>query len=175
MVFMNTKAIVGVIVAVLVLAGGVYYMWSQNSNGNGMPNMSPEEMSSMGMPGSGSSSMLAEKNAVIISSQLPGTSITGTAVLEAPGYLTIHENSAGQAGAVLGSSMLLQAGENSNVKVTLSRPMKDGEVLYAMLHADDGDGVFGSGDTLVESSLGGPIMGTFEVSSSANPDVQVSY
>lgn len=169
------KTIIGIIAVVLV-AGGAYYLWGQSNNKNGMPDMSSGDMKNMGQGDDTSSSMLAEDNAVIVSDQRPGTSVVGTAVLAAPGFLVIHEDTAGQPGAVLGASALLSAGESRGINIKLSRPMKDGETLHAMLHTDvDQNGTFNaSTDTLVQSRLGGPIHGTFQVSSKANPDAPVS-
>lgn len=87
----------------------------------------------------------SETNSVAISDYTPGQTVTlYTVVLEKPGYVMIHEDDgSGKPGAGIGNSPLLPAGESSNVKVALLRPSVDGETLYAMLHTDDGDGVFG--------------------------------
>lgn len=160
-----------VLIVGIIIVGGAYYLWQRGGNNDGMAGMSAEDMANMQTPGTGSSSMLAEENAVMVSDQRPGTTVTGTVVLASPGYLVIHEDNAGQPGAALGASALLQAGQNSGLKVTLSRAMKEGETLHAMLHTDDGDRVFSAAlDTLVQSRLGGPIHGTFEVSANASPE-----
>lgn len=56
------------------------------------------------------------------------------------------------------------------VSVTLNRATRDGERLHAMLHSDvDADGSFvASTDTPVQSSLGGPISGWFDISTGAS-------
>lgn len=173
---MNTNTIVGVVLGVVIIGGGAYYFLNAGSSNTGMPDMpgmSAEEMANMTPPAS--SGMLAEENAVMVSDQRPGTTVSGMVVLAAPGYLVIHADNSGKPGAVLGSSALLRAGENANVKVALSRASRDGEVLYAMLHTDDGDGAFSaSSDALVQSRLGGPIQGMFETSSSASADTPIS-
>ncbi len=169
---MNTKILIAV-AAVVIVAGGAYYFLTPKTSAPSGMNMTPEEMTGMN---SNSSGMLAEDNAVMVSDQRPGTTVSGTAVLAAPGYLVIHADSAGAPGAVLGSSALLRAGENAGVNITLSRATKDGETLHAMLHSDtDGNGAFNaSKDMPVQSTLGGPIHGTFQVSSSASGDVPMS-
>ena len=116
------------------------------------------------------SGMLAEENAVVVMEQKPGNTVLGSMVyLAAPGFLVIHEDTNGQPGAILGASTLLQAGESSNITVSLSRATQDGERLHAMLHADtDGNGTFSASDVPVQSRLGGPLEGWFEITSSAS-------
>ena len=86
-----------------------------------------------------------------------------------------YGNASRAAGVVLGSSALLTAGEHDRVAVELSREAKHGETLIAMLHLDtDGDAWFDAAvDEPVQSILGGPIMGTFEISVSANESIDV--
>ena len=172
---MNTKLIIG-LVAVVVVVGGAYYIISKAKTGDssGM-NMTPEEMAAMHHPygsASNSSAMLAEPNAVVVADQQPGKVVTGAVYLAAPGYLVIHD----QSGTLLGSSALLPARQSNNIKVTLSRAVKDGEKLMAMLHSDtDGNGSFdASKDMPVQSKLGGAIQGSFQVSSSASGNTPVS-
>jgi len=112
------------------------------------------------------SGMRVEDNAVVVDDQRPGSAVTVAEVyLAAPGYVVIHEAS----GAILGSSTLLPAGRSNDVQVTLNRPTKENETLNAMLHFEkNADRTFqASTDTPVESRLGGPIMGTFMITSSA--------
>ena len=123
------------------------------------------------------SGMRAEENAVVVMEQKPGNTVLGSMVyLAAPGYLVIHEDKNGEPGAILGTSALLQAGENTNIPVTLSRASRDGETLHAMLHTDaDSNGSFDASiDPPVQSRLGGPIHGWFEITSSAGENVPVS-
>jgi hypothetical protein len=175
---MNTKALLIGIVAILVIGAGAYYVISSTSSQQNTPmdmtdmsGMSTEDMANMDQ----GSPALVEDNAVIVSDQRPGTTIMGTAYLAAPGYLVIHQNNAGRPGAVIGQSALLSAGEHRGVRITLTRATRDGETLYALLHAEtDGNGAFGSADATVQSDLGGPIQGTFMISSSASADTPVS-
>lgn len=114
---------------------------------------------------------------VVVSEQRPGRTVTGSIiVLAAPGYLVIHEDNNGDAGAILGSSALLKAGENTDVNVTLSRAAKDGETLHAMLHFEKGGNTTfaAAEDTPVPSSLGGPISGWFLITAEASTDLPVS-
>jgi len=84
-----------------------------------------------------------EKNLVLVSDYTAGkTATVASVLLENPGYVMIHEDVSGKPGAIIGTSALLPAGESSDVVVNLKRASKEGEVLYAMLHRDDGDGKF---------------------------------
>ncbi|OGH73908.1 MAG: hypothetical protein A3C90_02730 [Candidatus Magasanikbacteria bacterium RIFCSPHIGHO2_02_FULL_51_14] len=81
------------------------------------------------------------------------------------GYVVIHENANGGPGAVLGASALLSAGVHNNVSVTLKRESKAGETLYAMLHEDDGDGVyaFPDEDMPIKDANGKVVLGSFVI------------
>lgn len=160
---MKTSTAIG-IGAVIIIAILAYLLFANT------PTSAPEDTSS---------AMLAEENAVVVVEQRPGSTATASAVvLASPGFLVIHEDNNGAPGAILGASTVLSAGESKNVEVTLSRATRDGERLHAMLHSDaDANGTFNaSADTPVQSTLGGPISGWFEVSSSADtvlPEVSI--
>jgi len=156
------------VIAVLVLGAlgfGVYAFTANDQT----PSMAEEENTST------VSGMRAEENVVVVMEQQPGNTIVGSVVLEVPGFLVIHEDNNGP-GAILGASTLLQAGESTNVQVALSRASRDGETLHAMLHIDaDANGAFDAAvDTPVQSRLGGPLGGWFEISSEASLNVPVS-
>lgn len=70
-------------------------------------------------------------------SQLSTQVAVASAVSDGPGWATIHEQSGGDAGAVIGHAHLSD-GANQNITVTLDRPAVSGETLYAMLHTDLG-------------------------------------
>lgn len=55
-----------------------------------------------------------------------------------PGWVVVHEDDGGTIGAVLGHAPVA-TGTTSDVNVELSREVRDGETLYAMLHVDDGE------------------------------------
>lgn len=86
-------------------------------------------------------------NSLSVSDQPSGMSVAIESVdLKENGYVVIHEDEAGKAAKVIGNSKLLEAGSYSNLEVSLTRESKDDEVLYAMLHSDDGDGSYGFPD-----------------------------
>lgn len=164
----------GILIALLAIAvlGGAYYVYVSKSEVPEEPAVSEHEDVNTTTSG-----MRAEENAVVTPEQRPGNTVTVAQVyLAAPGYVVIHEDINGQPGTILGSSSLLQAGESGAVVVTLSRPSRDGERLHAMLHAEmnDNSTFDAPSDTPVQSRLGGPLMGWFEISSEADENVQVT-
>lgn len=161
---MNTNTTIG-LVALIVIAIGAYYWYGMRPADAPEPSADSSE-TSLGM--------FAEENAIVVTDQKPGPTIAvADALLKAPGFVVIHEDNGGAPGAIIGSSALLEASENLNVIITLTRAAKDGETLHAMLHADvNGNGAFEAAtDTPVESELGGPIHGSFGVSVDAEPAV----
>ena len=159
-----TRTIIGILALIVIAAGAYVFLGDQGT--------APEGEGDITVSG-----MRAEENAVVVMEQQPGTSVTASLVyLASSGFLVIHGDVNGEPGAILGVSSLLQAGESSQIVVALSRTTQDGERLHAMLHTDaDAGGTFdASTDTPVQSRLGGPIEGGFEVSSEASGDVPVS-
>lgn len=138
----------------LVLGFGAYYLLRDDAN-NGLE---------LGENGT-TTGARAEENSVIVVDQRPGREITVSQVyLATPGYVAIHDAT----GTILGSSKLLQAGENNNVKVPINRTLRENEELRAELHAESNNNTTfeASADTSIQSSLdSGPIRGIFNVSS----------
>lgn len=83
-------------------------------------------------------------NAIYVQDQAPGRKVlVGFAALGEQGFVVIREIDDGMSGEVVGVSELLPAGESGNIPpVMLSREARHGETLIAILHRDDGDGVF---------------------------------
>ena len=129
-------------------------------------------------PTNESSGLIVSQNAIYIADQTPGQIISvAVARLEKSGFVVIHEDNAGQPGKILGTSGLLAAGENKNLPpISLSRLIKDGETLYAMIHIDDGDGAFdvAKDKPALDSVSGEPVMMIFVVSKDATEPGAVS-
>ncbi|HEY4487259.1 MAG TPA: hypothetical protein VI483_00670 [Candidatus Paceibacterota bacterium] len=171
---MNNKMVL-VLIGVLILAAGTYFLLGNKAADTTPPNDAASANTDQ-MPDS-SSGMRAEENMVVVNEQKPSKTITGSIVsLAASGFLVIHEDSNGTPGTILGASALLQAGESTNIPVTLSRTTKDGEKLHAMLHFDvDGNGTFDAAiDSPVMSSMGGPLEGWFEINAEAQENIPIS-
>lgn len=91
-----------------------------------------------------SSGLIVSNNSIYAAEQVPGRSVSISVVrFEKPGFVVIHDDVAGSPGKILGVSSLFKAGETKNpAPLTLSQTTIDGETIYAMLHLDDGDGIF---------------------------------
>lgn len=157
---MNNKIILSTL-AVIILAVGGWYWWLSNQQVVQAPETSNKTTSAPLMTG---------KNAIYVGEQLPSKNITvSLASLEKPGFVVIHESKNGKPGGIIGKSNLLSAGENKNILVDLSRVSRDGEVLFAMIHLDDGDGVFeASKDIPAAGTQGSSIMMEFMIKNDAS-------
>lgn len=154
------------ILVVVVVFSSIYYLIAVKKNAE------PADLAEDTVSG-----MRAEETALIVTEQRPGNSITVAQVyLAEPGYVVIHEDNNGEAGAIIGSSALLQAGENNKIIVTLNRETRDGEKLWSMLHSEENNNSSfeASVDTPVQSRIGGPIMGWFEISATAEENIGVT-
>ena len=163
------KNILLVVLAIVVLAGLAYVFTNKNTS---VPVNNPISNDTNTNAG-----MRVEENAVVATEQRPGETVKIAQVfLAAPGYVVIHEDLNDDAGAIIGSSALLEAGENNDVTITLSRASKDGVTLWAMLHSEkNGNAVFDATvDTPVVSRGGGPIMWWFMISESADESASIT-
>lgn len=110
-------------------------------------------------------------DSISINNQAAGSTVNVASVfLSKPGFIAIHNTVNGAPGAVIGYSALLPAGQSTNILVTLSANMVVGSSYIAMLHFDNGDGVYTSvdEDLPVLDAAGHPVMMTFNALSSAS-------
>jgi hypothetical protein len=108
-----------------------------------------------------SAGLVIGANAIYVAEQAPSRTLVVAVVrLANPGFVVVHEDAASTPGGILGVSELLTTGETKDLTlIPLSRMTQDGEMLYAMIHLDDGDGIF---DALKDKSALDPI-GTLPV------------
>jgi len=62
--------------------------------------------------------------------------------LQHAGYVVIHQSENGSAGSIVGHSGLLQPGVHTNVKVAIDPIVIGQNKLFAMVHVDNGDGIY---------------------------------
>ena len=107
----------------------------------------------------------ASDNKISVEIQSAGKEVTvSTVALTAESWVVIHEDTAGKPLRILGAKHL-HAGAYTNVVVKLLRETVGGHTYYAMLHSDDGDGLFDSKKDIVETDRAdSPIMAKFETS-----------
>lgn len=80
---------------------------------------------------------------LIVPQQAGGTNIfIENAFLLEEGYVVIHREEDGKSGEIIGVSELLQVGANDNFLMDIDEEVIEGDILFAMLHTDYGDGVF---------------------------------
>ena len=70
--------------------------------------------------------------------------VTLSATLAAPGWVTIHESIGAAPAAIIGTSDYLPAGIYENLVIRLTEPMLPNYKFIALLHVDDGDQIFTS-------------------------------
>jgi len=128
------KTILIIIVVLVIIIGG-YFLFS------GRYQSSSLEVPAPGFESVPETVVVTSENSVIANNQLQGNSVAVASVQFVElGYIVIHEDAEGKPGPVIGNSELLKEGKN--VIITLIRESKVRETLYAMLHKDDGDGVY---------------------------------
>ncbi len=133
---MTTKTLVILVVIVAIAFGAAFFFQNDNNT------ESVSTGDSAGLPAQ--AGLIIGKNAIYVAEQSPSRTVSvAVARLEKSGFVAIHEDNADKPGKILGVSNVLPAGETKNLTpIALSRVTKDGETLYAMIHPDDGDGVF---------------------------------
>lgn len=109
-------------------------------------------------------------NAIAASDQVAASTTQITSVsLVAPGYVAIHSDVNGVLGPIVTQSALLQAGTTANVIVP--NPVVAETYYWAMLHTDDGDGVFdATKDVPTKDASGTVVMQRFEGTSATSTD-----
>ncbi len=106
-------------------------------------------------------------NRIVMSDQYPGNVVYLSSVqLTKPGWVVIHKDNKGQPGDIIGSAHF-DAGINAGGKITLSGSTVEGGTYYAMIHSDDGDGIFNAAKDLpLKDARGNIIMHVFHASAS---------
>lgn len=124
----NTLIIIVGVVAVVAVAAGIAISGVLKVPETTMETMETRE------PSLSVSSQILEGDQILVDSLF----------LDKPGYVVIHKDADGKPGAVIGNSELL-SGEVNNLRVTIDTTQA-GTRVFAMLHYDDGDGVYGFPD-----------------------------
>ena len=119
----------------------------------------------------------ADQQVIYVSDQRPGQSVNiSFASLNKSSYIVIRSNNNGELGSVLGNSKILPAGEARKVTVGLIRPSLNGEILFAVIYEDSGDGVFSPGvDVPAKDENGNIIFMMFNVDQGASgvPEIKI--
>ena len=155
-----------IIVAILVVVSGWYYA-RMKSTVITPSNEKEESMNGVVLY----DSTIVSENAIMANNQAPGVSVKVSFVSFAKGgYIVIHEEKDSAPGSVLGNVGHLLPGESRDMEVMLSRPSVDKENLFAMLHQDNGDGVFNlSDDAPIKDDEGNIMMVKFMIDKAGWP------
>lgn len=77
----------------------------------------------------------------VLSSQSPGDVVVVDEVNIPGGYVVVHKDDGGKPGAVIGRSGLIEDSQKM-LEISLDVDLMKGDVVYVMLHKDDGDGEY---------------------------------
>lgn len=131
-----TPVLVAVVVVVLL---GSYFLFSQPAN---ELTYKPVEL---------------EGGSIAVEDQNVTDTVTLDAELSEPGWITIHFSMSGAPAEVVGTSQYLDAGIYNDLVITLDEDMTPGWRYIALLHVDNGDGVF-TIDQDLPVSVGGEVV-----------------
>ena len=171
---------------VVLVFGGLYlYVESQKVDFVNPDAVSPQEVVNENadegetdfVPADSESSLLVRENALATQIQRPGKQVTVASVyLAEPGYVVIYADVEGEAKEILGSSELLNVGENKDVTISLTEIASDGLSLWAVLHAEkSSNDVFEAAvDTKVVDGMGESISSYFEIRADVDESATVT-
>jgi len=95
----------------------------------------------------------------------------GFAVMQDPGFVVAFADDGGVPGRAVGASDLLPPGGGEHVAVSLSEPLAQYGIYYAVLYRDDGDGIFDSlKDRQVTDASDNVVLMTFAAEADAVPE-----
>jgi hypothetical protein len=91
------------------------------------------------------------------------------------GFVVIYRDNNGTPGTIIGVSPLIAPGATmKNLRFTLNEAVKEGDIVYAALHQDNGDGVFdASTDSIAKDASGNPLMKRVTILSQGSLDNEV--
>ncbi|PIR87021.1 MAG: hypothetical protein COU11_02210 [Candidatus Harrisonbacteria bacterium CG10_big_fil_rev_8_21_14_0_10_49_15] len=116
----------------------------------------------------------AEANSLTIGLQDPSkvAVVVDQVELTQPGFVVIHADSNGAPDDIVASSKLLQPGIHQNVSIVMSTTA--GASYHAMLHVDDGNGIFSAAtDAPAQDTSGAVVTMRFQVATSPLVDGEV--
>lgn len=92
--------------------------------------------------------------------QKAGTIVLASYTVPSTSWVVVHEDRAGKPGNVLGARRVMMG--SGSTEVMLLRDTVAGGKYYAMLHADDGDGMFDLKKDMPIMNAGAPVMAMFK-------------
>lgn len=154
-----------IIILLVVLVGLAIYLALKTDKMGQDDIINPEDSG-----GASGQFMKLGENAIVVMEQRLNDEVLVTAInLEKPGFVIVHRDVDGKPGAVIGVSKWFPAGQYANEDIGLTESLQAGMDYYAMLHNDDGNGIFDPNDDMPVESSGEPMYGIFQASKDA-PD-----
>lgn len=101
--------------------------------------------------------------AVSIPAQTLAGAVTFSAELAKPGFVSIHESVGPAPGEVIGVSSLLPEGATTDATISLSTEMIPGLTYIALLHVDNGDGMYRTDDDMPVKTDGSVVRVDFKL------------
>ncbi len=118
------------------------------------------------------------ENAIVVLEQRLTDSVSINAInMEKAGFVIIHRDEGGKPGPIIGVSKWFPAGQYADEDIGTTETLLEGVDYYAMLHVDDGNGVFDPKNDKPATNFAGEIWGVFQASKDA-PDpkgVEINY
>ncbi|MEK7069618.1 MAG: hypothetical protein AAB818_01230 [Patescibacteria group bacterium] len=157
----STGLIIGIIVVVIV---GIF-VWRYFSGKTAVNDQASGEQNGQ---------VINLSDYIFMVNQKPGRFVNvSKVILSKKGYVAIHQEEAGKAGAVIGYSNLLNSGESKNFSVTLNRKSVAGESFYAMVHWDNSNGTFNPAEDVPATDKEGNVVAVkFIISDSASEPIE---
>ena len=150
---MNTKGIIAIVAIIIIIVGGIFFLGKDKS-------ITVEDTSTDGDVTDTVVSFVPA-NSISPTLQSEGdVAVIDFALLGEAGYVVVHRATEDDTpGSIIGNSELLPAGSSEAITITLSEDIEGGDVLFFMLHNDDGNGTyeFPGPDTPVTTTDGQPI------------------
>lgn len=154
--------VVTVIVIVILIVVGVMVFGKKGA---------PEPTANINQTPS-SSQPPSSPNRIVMTDQYPGNVVFLNSVqLDKEGWVAIHKDNNGQPGDIIGSAHF-DSGINTG-RITVTQPIIDGAIYYAMVHSSDGNATFdATKDLPLKDSGGSVIMHVFHGSSSVSSELK---
>lgn len=112
---------------------------------------------------------------IVVPKQAGGTNVFIESVtLNSNGYVVVHKDKDGDLGDIIGVSKLLLPGTTDNFLMNINEEVTEGDSLFAVVHLDDGDGVFGASlDAPATDADGNKVMVGFPIVNEGSLDNEI--
>ncbi len=129
--------IIGIVIVVGIIA---YFVTSNTSTNAPVATTTPVQNVTTIEP---AKPVVPTVNSLTLAENVSGSSaVISNASLAQAGYIVIYKTDSAGKVSVIGHSVVLGPGEHTNISIPLDTPVKAKDVIVAVLHGDNGDGMF---------------------------------